>query len=228
MIPSWSVPRSTSSSARIIPSDTSPRTLRRSSVRPFGSVAPGSATATVAPAPKFHAPHTIERGSGSPTSTFVSCSRSAFGCFSASSTFPTRNRARLRFPSGTPRWTTRSPSQLVKTSRRASSSTGRSKSTYSRSQLTGTFISELLQHADVVLPEEAQVGEAVTEHRDALDAEAEGEAGPDVRVVADVGEHLRIDPAGSAHLDPAGVLAHRAALSIAQKTRHVELDRGLG
>src|SRR5438093_13487304 len=36
------------------------------------------------PAPKFHAPQTIERGSLSPTSTFVSCSRSAFGCFSAS------------------------------------------------------------------------------------------------------------------------------------------------
>ena len=63
MIPLWSVPRSTSSSARIIPSETSPRSLRRSSVRPFGSTAPGSATATVAPAPKFHAPQTIERGS---------------------------------------------------------------------------------------------------------------------------------------------------------------------
>jgi hypothetical protein len=33
--------------------------IRRSSVSPFGSVAPGSATATVAPAPKFHAPQTI-------------------------------------------------------------------------------------------------------------------------------------------------------------------------
>ena len=67
---------------------------------PFGSTAPGSATATVAPAPKFHAPHTIERGSPSPTSTFVSWSRSAFGCFSASSTLPTRNSSRLPFSSG--------------------------------------------------------------------------------------------------------------------------------
>ena len=62
MIPVWSAPRSTSSSARIIPSETSPRTFRRSSVSPFGSTAPGSATATVAPAPKFHAPQTIDRG----------------------------------------------------------------------------------------------------------------------------------------------------------------------
>ena len=41
MIPLWSVPSSTSSSARIIPSETSPRTLRRSSCSPFGSTAPG-------------------------------------------------------------------------------------------------------------------------------------------------------------------------------------------
>ena len=59
MIPLWSVPSSSSSSARIIPSDIWPRSLRRSSVSPFGSVAPGSATATVAPAPKFQAPQTI-------------------------------------------------------------------------------------------------------------------------------------------------------------------------
>ena len=42
---------------RIIPSETSPRTFRaRASA---GSTAPGSATATVAPAPKFQAPQTI-------------------------------------------------------------------------------------------------------------------------------------------------------------------------
>ena len=41
MIPPCSVPRPTSSSARIIPSETSPRTLRRSSCSPFGSTEPG-------------------------------------------------------------------------------------------------------------------------------------------------------------------------------------------
>ena len=41
MIPPCSVPRPTSSSARIIPSETSPRTSRRSSFSPFGSTAPG-------------------------------------------------------------------------------------------------------------------------------------------------------------------------------------------
>ena len=89
MIPPWSVPSSSSRSDRIIPSDTSPRSFRFSILKSPGITAPGVTTATVAPAPKFHAPQTIERGSPSPTSTFVSWSLSAFGCFSASSTLPT-------------------------------------------------------------------------------------------------------------------------------------------
>ena len=74
----------------------------RAAARP-GARAPGSATATVAPAPKFQAPQTIWRGSPSPTSTRQSWSRSAFGCFPASSTRPTRKRPRLPSSSGTPR-----------------------------------------------------------------------------------------------------------------------------
>src|SRR5687768_6434105 len=110
------------------------------------------------------------------------------------------------------RWT----SQLVKTSLAATSSIGSSKATYSRSQETGTLIAlELAQHAHVVLPERAQVGEAVAKHRDALDAEAEREPGPDLRVVADVAEHVRIDGAGAAHLDPARVLADGTARAVA-------------
>ncbi len=140
MIPVWSAPRSTSSSARIIPSDTSPRTFRRSSVSPFGSTAPGSATATVAPAPKFHAPQTIERASPSPTSTLVSCSRSAFGCFTASTTRPTRKRPRLPSSSATPRVSIPSTSAEAIDRRVASSSSGISSGTYSASQLSGTLI----------------------------------------------------------------------------------------
>ena len=96
MIPEWSVPRATSSSARIIPRDTSPRSGRSSSGpgKP-GRTAPGRPTATVAPAPKFHAPQTICCGSGLPTSTWQSWSRSAFGCGSAASTRPTTKWPRL-------------------------------------------------------------------------------------------------------------------------------------
>ncbi len=62
-----------------MPSEVSPRSFERAILRPSSSTVPGSATATVSPAPKFHAPHTIWRGSRSPTSTRVSCRRSAFG-----------------------------------------------------------------------------------------------------------------------------------------------------
>ena len=54
---------SSSRSERIIPSESEPRSLARSSVRPSGIRRPGDATATVSPAPKFQAPHTIWRGS---------------------------------------------------------------------------------------------------------------------------------------------------------------------
>ena len=80
MIPAWSSPRPTSSSARIIPRDAWPRSstlVERPSE--IGRRAPGSATATVAPASKFQAPQTICRASPSPTSTWHTRSRSAFG-----------------------------------------------------------------------------------------------------------------------------------------------------
>src|SRR5436190_843639 len=213
-----------------MPSETSPRSLRRSIVNsPPGMTPPGTTTATVAPAPKFHAPQTIERGSPWPVSTFVSCSLSAFGCLPASITLPTTKCCRLPPASGTPRRVIRSTSHEVKTSRRASSATGRSKSTYSRSHETGTFIAlELLQDADVVLPERAEVRQAVPEHRDALDPEPESEPLPLGRIQSDVAKHVGVDPAGAAHLDPARVLAHGAAAPVAEEARDVELDRRLG
>ena len=90
MIPEWSGPISSSRSERIIPFDTTPRSFACSSLWPPGITAPGSATATYAPAPKFQAPQTIWRASPSPTSTVQSWSLSAFGCLPASSTSPTR------------------------------------------------------------------------------------------------------------------------------------------
>src|SRR3954451_19603265 len=229
MMPPWSCPSSSSRSDRIIPSETSPRSFRFSIVNsPPGITPPGTTTATVAPAPKFQAPQTIERGSLSPTSTFVSCSLSALGCFPASSTRPTRKWPRLSPVSGTPRRTMRSTSQLVKTRRRASSSSGRSKSTYSRSQLTGTFTPlELSEDAEVVFPDRAQVREAVPQHRDPLDAEAERKPLPLRRIEPDVPEDDRVDPARAAHLDPAGVLADAAAAAAADEAGDVELDRRL-
>src|SRR5919106_2022416 len=74
----------------------------------------------------------------------------------------------------------------VKSSPSLAGSTGTS--TNSSSQETGTFTArvspgELLQHAQVVGIEEADVVDAVAHHGHALDTQAEGEAGDLLRVV---------------------------------------------
>ena len=89
MIPSWSWPIETSSSARIIPLDGTPRSFARFRRVPSGITAPGSATPTVWPAATFGAPQTIVDTSPSPTATWQTLRRSASGCCSRSSTRPT-------------------------------------------------------------------------------------------------------------------------------------------
>ena len=88
-MPAWSPPSASSSVARIIPSLRMPRSFAAPSVRPSASFAPGRATATVWPAATFGAPQTIVTGPSSPTSTVQTRSRSALGCWTASSTRPT-------------------------------------------------------------------------------------------------------------------------------------------
>ena len=114
--------------------------------------------------------------------------------------------------------------------RSASSAVVASTSTYSRSHEQGIFIAiaELPEEPEVVLPEHADVREAVAEHGDPLEPAAEREAGDLLRVVADVLEDVRVDDAGAAHLDPAGVPADAAALAAAEEARDVGLDRRLG
>src|SRR6266850_3141711 len=65
---------------------------------------------------------------------------------------------------------------------------------------------KLFQESHVVFVEEADVVDAVAEHGDAFDAEAERPAGPDFRIVADVLEDLRMHHAAAGDLQP--VLAH--------------------
>src|SRR6266702_6810120 len=91
---------------------------------------------------------------------------------------------------------------------------------------------ELLEEAQVVLEEEAQVVDAVAEHRHPLDAEAEREAG-DFGGHPAVVEHLRVDHARPEDLQPAGLLARPAALAVfparpaAERARDVDLRAGL-
>ena len=66
---------------------------------------------------------------------------------------------------------------------------------------------ELLEELQVVLEHQADVVDAVLQHGDALDADAEGEAGVLVRVDVAVLQNLAVDDAATQNFDPAGVLA---------------------
>src|SRR5690606_20266350 len=81
--------------------------------------------------------------------------------------------------------------------------------------------SELAQEAHVVVEEVAQVVDPVTQHREAFDADAEGEAGVPLRIDADVAQHTRVDHAAAEHLEPSG-------RAVGLLPGDVELGRGLG
>jgi hypothetical protein len=86
----------------------------------------------------------------------------------------------------------------------------------------------------------ADVGDAVLDHGDALDAHAEGEAGDLFGVVGviggvelsaffgDRGEDGGVDHAAAEELDPAGVLALAAALAAAEDAGDLDVGGGFG
>src|SRR5215210_6197966 len=236
MIPACSVPMASSSSARIMPSDSTPRSFAWPSFVPPGMTAPGRATATVWPPATFGAPHTIWAVWPPPTSTRHTLRRSASGWRPDSSTLPTTKCS----SAPTPWWWTASTFVPVMVRRSSTSRAARPGSQYSYSQLRGARMSsaELLEEAEVVVVEGAHVGEAVLELGDALDAHAPREAldllGV-VAVVVDVGVDVRVDLAGAEDLDPALALAQPAARavphvapSVAVEARDVDLDARLG
>src|SRR5919206_1853313 len=248
MIPACSVPMATSSSARIMPSERTPRSVAAPSTVPPGMTAPGRATATVWPPATFGAPQTIWATSPSPTATRQTLRRSASGCRSASSTRPTTKWS----SAPTPWWWTASTFVPVIVRRSSSRRVGSPGSQYVRSHSSGTRISpvpsspvwrqrgssELLQEAQVVVVQRPHVGQAVLELGDALDAHPPREAldllGV-VAVVVDVGVDVRVDLAGAEDLDPALALAQAAAravrheaLAVAVEARDVDLDARLG
>src|SRR5690606_12860628 len=87
--------------------------------------------------------------------------------------------------------------------------------------------SKLTQEAEIVVEKQPNVVDAVAEHRDALDAHAEREARPPLRIVADVEQHLRMDHAGAQNLQPAFVAADAAAGAVAHDALDVHLGAGL-
>src|SRR4029077_4431898 len=62
----------------------------------------------------------------------------------------------------------------------------------------------------------------ILQDRDAFDADAPREAGVALRVVADGFEHRGVHHAAAAELDPARLLAHRAAAAVALPAAQVD------
>ena len=87
---------------------------------------------------------------------------------------------------------------------------------------------ELVQEADVVLAEHAQVLHHILQVGDALHAKAESVAAIDGAVDAAGLKHGGIHHTATQNLDPTRVLAETAALATAQHTRDVHLGTGLG
>src|SRR5690606_15901987 len=139
------------------------------------------------------APQTIVRVRPSPASTVQTLKRSASGWRAASTTRATTtpwNGGAARVVSST--------SRPAIVSRSAISSAFQSGETKRRSQLSGMRMEtsasavELLQEAQVVLVEQAQVAHAVAQHRQALDARAEGEADVALGIEAEIAHDVRV------------------------------------
>ena len=182
----------------------------------------------MAPTPKFQAPQTIARGSPSPTSTFVSCSRSAFGCFAGLEHPADAEEAEVAALVGDA--AALDPLDLG----------GRDREP--RRELVERHLDRHVvaqpgdrdAHQNCLSTRRspsqsgADVGDVVAQLRRALEPAAEREPAPLLGVEADVLEHARVDHAGAAHLDPARELARAAARAAADPARDVRLDRRLG
>src|SRR5882724_11468782 len=96
------------------------------------------------------------------------------------------------------------------------------------------FLWELPEEAHIVLEKDLDIVDAVLQHREAVDADAEGEAADFFRVVIDEAVDGRIDHARAEELDPRGALAFRTSAAVrsagsaAERAGDVELDGRLG
>lgn len=94
--------------------------------------------------------------------------------------------------------------------------------------LTNRTFLELLQKAQIVVPELANIGDAVFEHGDPFWPHAEGETGVNFGIVAAVAQDVGMDHAAAENFQPAGVFAHLTALAVAEEAGYVHLGAGFG
>ena len=93
IMPSWLLPIPSSSSAQIIPKDSTPRIFDFLILKSPGSTVPICAKSTFCPAATLGAPQTTVRSSSPPASTFVMWRWSESGCASHSTTLATTTPA---------------------------------------------------------------------------------------------------------------------------------------
>src|SRR6516165_9081499 len=204
---------------QIIPSEIRPYAWRAPISNPPGSTAPGSASGTRSPTAKLTAPQiTPGASSGGPASwsSETATRQYLIGFFSFKG--PASSSIDSTWATTTPRMScptdsTDSTSSPAAVSRREISvvSTGSVRDTYSRSQESGTRISDLHPERPaephVALYRVPDLGQPVPDHQAALDAEAEREPAVPVGVDAARHQHARVDHAAAGDLDP----AHRPA-----------------
>src|SRR6267142_6986380 len=96
------------------------------------------------------------------------------------------------------------------------------------------FLWELPEEAHVILEKHLNIVDAVLQHRESIDADAEGEAADFFRVVIHEAVDGGIDHARAKEFNPRSALAFRTGAAIrrtgtaAERTGNVELDRRLG
>src|SRR2546425_2326196 len=221
MMPAASSPRPSSIAEQSIPADGTPRnvlvSIRRSPRRE-----PGIAYGTRSPTARFHAPVTTSTTAPpvvTPAIWFFVEPGSGRKLLTTATTIPSKS---------TSCWAIRSTSLPASVRRSASVGASAVVSTYSLSQLSEiSMASELPQQADVVLQEQAEVGDVVLEHRQTIQAGAEGEAGIALGVDAAVTKHLRMHHPGAQDLQPAP-LAAAATGTAADTARDGRPDAGFG
>src|SRR5262249_2410338 len=86
---------------------------------------------------------------------------------------------------------------------------------------------QLLQEAEVVFVEEAHVVDVVPQHGDALDAKPPREPCKALGIDAAISEHVGVDHAAAAHLEPPVATTAAAAAPAADAAGEIELEAGL-
>src|SRR2546426_7243356 len=99
--------------------------------------------------------------------------------------------------------------------------------TWARSYLRECDL-ELLEDAQVVLEQRADVRDVELDHRHAIQTHAEGETAPFIGIDADVAQDLRMDHPAAEDLHPARLGAGAASGPFAEHTRHIHFGRRLG